>query len=414
MGGMCPSSFEFPGGPRTIARHLRSAIWIALWFGGGWASGQSPVLENVEVVDSPAVTPEDDANSGPKVSLEGVKTAEQDEPVHPMLAFSRLFGPSPLDNLESSIDSPSPLPETPQYVLQPVSNPLSVVQVITRPVREANLLLPKQLDPFYRKTPREIDELEREEIEAARIQKIAQQRRLLAVTSDARGDLTNQFDNDWHFQVQAGGSFREGNNPGASINSQLRAEKHSLHDTFVSRVGGFYNQLEGGTTTQRVFGQGTYDRHLRGRWLAYVREDIEWDTARLINIRSISSVGVGFRFIDTVRERLVGRLGPTGTYIDYDHAATNQDEGKSGWLIEGDYRRLIGESTRLEWVTSAFPDFDTDQAFRVRTEAALIFPIGKATVWNWKVGLRHEYTMNPVSTTVPHDVEGYFSIVYTK
>ncbi len=82
--------------------------------------------------------------------------------------------------------------------------------------------------------------------------------------------------------------------------------------------------------------------------------------------------------------------------------------------MEADYRRVIGEASRFELTSSAYPDFDSNQQFRIRTEAALLFPIGKASVWNWKVGVRHEYILDPVLNTKPNDIEGYFAIVYTK
>ncbi len=135
---------------------------------------------------------------------------------------------------------------------------------------------------------------------------------------------------------------------------------------------------------------------------------------RLINIRALTSAGLGFKFIDSIRERLLARVGPTASYLDYDAKAQAEDEFRSGWLVEADYRRVIGEASRFELTSSAYPDFDSNQQFRIRTEAALLFPIGKASVWNWKVGVRHEYILDPVLNTQPNDIEGYFAIVYTK
>jgi hypothetical protein len=299
--------------------------------------------------------------------------------------------------------------------LRPFSKPLSVVGVVLEPIKEANLLLPERIDPFGGKTlageaPVEVDPESADEY----IARLKKQRELLGTSTLFSTDPSKLTDVAWHFQVQMGGSFRAGNNTAANVNTQGRAERHSLRSDLMARLQAFYTQVEQGTPNRRVFGEGNYDRNLRGRWICYVREELEYDEARLINLRTLTSGGVGFRFIDSIYERLVARTGPTMSYVDYASPGSSEDELRSGWLIEGDYRRVLGEASRLELTSTAFPDFDTDQAFRIRTEGAVLFPIGRTSAWSWKVGVRHEYIMNPVVTTQPNDVEGYFSIVYAK
>jgi hypothetical protein len=359
-----------------------------------------PVTEEVEWVN-------DDGTPipSPSASIASVSVADTDMPAtSSFLEFDRIFGPSRVNELDKPTSSD--LSEE-SYVLKPLQ-PWTVVGLMIQPVKEANLLLPKRLDPFSRRGLDGTGNATQEEVEQAILEKRRAQMRLLNPGAIVR------LDNNWHFQVQAGGSFRQGTTSATNINTQTRVERHSLASDFVARLGAFYSETQGGQDNRRVFGQANYDRNLRGRWLAYVRQDLEWDEIRLFNLREVTSFGIGFRFIDSVKERMVARLGPTASYIDYAAAARNVDEFKSGWLLELDYRRLIGESTRLEFTSTAFPDFDSEQQFRIRTEGALIFPIGRPKAWSWKLGLRHEYIMDPVITTQPNDVEGYFSIVYTR
>jgi hypothetical protein len=135
---------------------------------------------------------------------------------------------------------------------------------------------------------------------------------------------------------------------------------------------------------------------------------------RRIELRTVTSTGLGYRLIDSLKERWVARSGPTFTYLEQDPVVGPETEStQAGWLVESEYRRVLWETSRIELTTTAFPNFATTQSFRIRNEAALLFPIGGyKSAWNWKVGARQEFTEHPAPGTKPQDVEVYFSIVF--
>ncbi|MFO0948377.1 MAG: DUF481 domain-containing protein [Planctomycetota bacterium] len=297
--------------------------------------------------------------------------------------------------------------------------PKSVISVMMGPVREANLLLPKRLDPFN-DAALAIDSNELvptdavPEIKAKEPFNLAKQRELLGISLASRQNVPEK-DAKWKFFAEAGGSFRQGNTSNTNIHSLLRTERHSINADIMGRIGVTYNRNGDDDTNRNILGEGLIDRNLRGRWVLYGRENLEYDEVRLINIRTVTSSGLGFKFINRLTSRLIVRTGPTISYISYAPSADTAANMRSGWLLESDYRRLLGESARVEWTCSAFPDFASEQEFRIRNEAALLFPIGgKQSPWNWKLGVRHDYQVNPVDNTRASDVEGYFSIAYTK
>lgn len=339
-------------------------------------------------------------------AIEDVQAAKSDD----KKTDSRVFGRSRIWEESDPTLGPSS-----DFELRPLSQPFSIVQVILEPVREVNLLLPKTLDPFAKapqeeSIPTEDEERRNKEI----IDRLKKQRELLGTSGIFRNGPAKLLNNGWRFQAQAGGSFRAGNNSAGNVNSQLRVERHSLGSNFMARLQAFYTQVEEGDANRRVFGETNFDRNLRGHWICYVRQELEYDEARLLDLRSVSSGGIGFRFIDAVYERLIARTGPTASYIDYGETDDAAAEFSSGWLIEGEYRRVLGETSRFEMTSTMYPDFDSEQEFRIRTECAVLFPIATISPWNWKVGVRHEYILDPVADTNPNDVEGYFSIVYTR
>lgn len=354
----------------------------------------APSKQPVEIVDDEPAAAIRDVHPAPRASSEANPIVNADRP---------------------SVERGPVLGPDPDFELRPLARPLGIVGVILEPVREANLLLPEGLDPFTR-APREepIPTEEEERRNKEILERLKRQRELLGTSSIFPHASATVMDEGWRFQAQAGGSFRAGNNSAGNVNSQLRAERHSLFSDFLARLQAFYTQVEQGDANRRVFGEMNFDRSLRGHWICYVRQELEYDEARLIDLRTVTSGGIGFRFIDAVYERLIARTGPTASYIDYGNTDDADAEFISGWLIEGEYRRVLGESSRLEMTSTLFPDFDSEQQFRVRTEGAVLFPIARASAWNWKVGIRHEYILDPVASTNPNDVEGYFSIVYTR
>ena len=298
----------------------------------------------------------------------------------------------------------------PAVTVETVRVPLNVLDLMLDPVREAHLLLPQRLAPPS-VTAAQTSDKATQEIQEAEF-KVSEQRRLLSTSLAPRIDTPDEKAN-WKWSIQLGGTFRQGNTDSTNVNSLFRAERRSNRSVITGKIGAIYNESGGGDPNRRVYGDLLVDRNLRGRWVYYGREEIELDQAKNIDLRSVASAGLGFRFIDLLEKRWIVRSGPTVSYIKYAPDADESDEFHSGWLMESEYRRLLGESVRVEWTATAYPEFDEGDQFRVRNDAALVFPIaGKTSPWNWKIGTKHEYQIEPAEDTRSSDVEGYFAITY--
>lgn len=295
--------------------------------------------------------------------------------------------------------------------------PLGVVDMMLGPFRDASQLLPARLDPFkHRDESPAVPSLLGEKPAGTNSFSVAEQVKLLGAfpgsvpTPPAAPDAKPA----WKIQIEAGGNFRQGNVAANNVNSTFRAERVSAKTSFLTTFGAVYNNNGVDTPNQRLYGQALLDRNMRGAWLSYGREELDSDRAALVLVRSVTSFGLGYKFINKLNERLIARTGPTVSYINFQDP-TQDDQFRSGWMAEGDYRRLIGKAARVEWTSTMYPDFTTDQQFRVRTDLAVVFPIGGVTsAWNWKIGARHFYQLNPVPGAVPNDIETYFTLLYSK
>jgi hypothetical protein len=279
--------------------------------------------------------------------------------------------------------------------------------LLIRPILEANELLPRKLDPFH--------DGEESSPQAPRPFSAAEQRKLLGHSLFAGGSQDAVNRPGWHYQLSAGGQFRQGSIANTNLNAAFRAERHSAWSDFYGRIGVAHNQNGNDQPNRRVFGDLLMDRFWRGRWMYFGKSETEHDEARRIGLRNVTAVGAGYRFIDELRQRWVVRAGPTITWLNYMTPSDNLDGLSTGWLVESDYRRVIGEGTRLEWIASAFPDVVDGDRFRVRNEGALLFPIaGVRSPWKWKVALRQEYQIQKAAGTRSSDFEMNFSILYSK
>ena len=220
----------------------------------------------------------------------------------------------------------------------------------------------------------------------------------------------------WSWQVQAGGNFRQGSTNNTNIRGAFSAQRHSIRSDNSGKIEGTYVEDGSvGTQNRRAFGDFTHDRNAKGNWIGFFREEVEYDEAKFINLRALSSIGLGYKLIDQLKKRWVLRSGPSITYVDYDQPSPLDDGFRFGWLAESDYRQVFWEQSRFEWKMTTFYDFDDRPRFRFRNEAALLFPIGGCvSPWNWKLGARHEYVSESTGTTNKGDFEGYFAIQYTK
>lgn len=294
--------------------------------------------------------------------------------------------------------------------------PLGIMDLMLSPVREANLLLPKRLDPFSTTGDDPIlpgilsDRPPEKEADSFSVE---EQAKILGNQKLGPTGLTAEGQK-WKWQVEAGGLFRQGNTAANNLNAQLQADRLSTTSHFQSKFGAVYNNNGVDRPNRRFFGLLQLDRNLRGRWLAYCREEVDSDRAALVRIRSVTSTGLGFKFINEVDKLWIARTGPSFSYALFeDQPETSTPSG--GWFLESDFRRRIWEGSRFEWITTMFPDFSAEQQLRIRTDLALLFPIGgKTSKWNWKIGARHFYQLDPVPGALPNDVEVYFTVLYTK
>jgi len=275
-----------------------------------------------------------------------------------------------------------------------VHAPIDMMKVVLGPIRDSYQLVPGWQEPVL-PVPQVKDDP-------------------LGTTNLMVRDANSLVAPKWKYRIEGGGNFRYGTADTSNINTLFAAERRSAYSLFTTKFGATYNHLDNAADNRRFFGDSKYDWFMSGRWIVYSKEELENDQARHIELRSVTSAGLGYRMLDDASVRWIARTGPTVTYLNQNNPGPDDTSTvRSGWLIDSEFRRIFWEHCRLEWNCSVFPNFAQQQTIRIRNEVGVLFPVGHKSCWNWKMGLRDEYTENPGPTVSPHDTEMYFAIVYS-
>ena len=274
--------------------------------------------------------------------------------------------------------------------------PQDLAKVVLAPVRDSYQLIPGKQAPVVPFTPTPKDDP-------------------LGVTTLMPRDQLMAPKPMWKYRVEGGGNFRYGTANTTNVNLLLGGERRSGYSIMAGKFGATYNKLDNAVPNQRFIGDAKYDRLLSGRWIVYGKEEIENDQVRRIDFRSVTSAGLGYRLLDDSDSRWIARTGPTMTFLNQNNPGPDDVSTiQSGWMLESEFRQIFWEHCRFEWNASVFPNFSARQTFRIRNELGILFPIGShKSCWNWKVGLRDEYTESPGTGVTPHDSEMFFAIVYS-
>jgi putative salt-induced outer membrane protein YdiY len=277
-----------------------------------------------------------------------------------------------------------------------VQAPVDMAKIILAPVRDSYQLIPGKQEPVLPVRPPVKDDP-------------------LGTTTLMVTDAALVPQPKWKYRVEGGGNFRYGTVNATNVNTVLGAERRSGFSIFTSKFGATYNQLDDAVANRRFFGDSKYDHFVSGRWILYGKEELENDQARRLDLRSVSSAGLGYRLLDDKTARWIARTGPTVTYLNQNNPGPDDvSTVQSGWLFESELRRIFWDHCRFEWNASVFPNFTARHSFRIRNEVGVLFPIGShKSTWNWKIGLRDEYTESPGVEVRPHDTEMFFAIVYS-
>ena len=223
-----------------------------------------------------------------------------------------------------------------------------------------------------------------------------------------------EYAGDWTKRLEIGARSLGGNSDQDSFDVRGRLERTLTRGRYAELdFGGDYAQNRGDKSANHWFANGTFDFcHHKPDWIFYITTKNEFDEFRNLNWRGTLSVGLGYRFFNEKRKRLVARIGPAVTHEWY--FGPTKHRTTPDMFAEVDLKWPVSDRSDLESKTTLRPSMNDLEIFRLTNDCSLLFRLDDTGRWRLKLGLIVDYDSKPAPDRVRTDYTTLFSIIYTR
>lgn len=229
---------------------------------------------------------------------------------------------------------------------------------------------------------------------------------------DSTYDYMCRQASDWIKRLELGGRFLDGNSDQDFLNVMTLFEREQ-HNRFAQlELGGQYGSSRGELSTNRWYTNGTVDFYREGNWILFVTSKNEYDEFEGLDYRGIFSSGLGYRFFNEDRKRLLVRIGPGVTFEKF--AKPERFRTTPDIFAEMELRWPLFERTSLESKTRINPSVEDFETFRLVSNNGFMVQLDSDKRWHLKFGFRFEHNSRPNDNRRRSDYTTSVLLVYTR
>jgi putative salt-induced outer membrane protein len=216
---------------------------------------------------------------------------------------------------------------------------------------------------------------------------------------------------NWKGNVTFGFALAHGNSETTNLNTGLHVDRKTLSDHIALYESSLYatnDSAMGGVTADTVLGGARYDRNITPRLFGFVSGDFTHDELQGLDLRSISSGGLGWHAIDRPRTTFNLLAGMNYTHESYSGVAqpapaTGLHRNLAAMTLGNDFEHKFGQFTTFTEHAYFYPDLSNAGQYRFSLDTASATDI---TSWlAWKVSLSDRFVSNPpIAGTLSNDV----------
>jgi putative salt-induced outer membrane protein YdiY len=216
----------------------------------------------------------------------------------------------------------------------------------------------------------------------------------------------------WTKRLTAGARYLSGNSDEVMVNVQADLERKFEWVTTQIQAGGNFGKSNGVRGTNRWFANSTNDFNTGDHWIWFLKHTDEYDEFQNLDYRGTLSGGIGYRFWNEDRKRLIVRVGPSGLYENF----RDPDNERIAFDLFGELesRWPLAKRVQFEHKTTAYPNVEEFDRVRVNANASIIVSLDERDCWNLQLGVQDQYLSHPNPGRVPHDVWTSLSILYQR
>ncbi len=216
----------------------------------------------------------------------------------------------------------------------------------------------------------------------------------------------------WTNRIEFGGQFLDGNSAQDSLTFKGLFENKQERKFYQVETGGQYGRADGNTTSNRWFANGTCDCDHQGNWITFVTAKNEFDEFKNLDYRGSYSTGIGYRFFNDDKRRLITRVGPGLTYERFINP--NDTRTSPDLFGEVEFRWPMFDRLELEHKSTINPTVEDFKIFRLVSNYGISLKLDEDARWNLKLGVRHEYHSKPSPGREKSDYTTNILLVYVR
>ncbi len=219
--------------------------------------------------------------------------------------------------------------------------------------------------------------------------------------------MEHSFFRGWEGSAEVGMNGSTGNTERFNLRAGINAERDTERTFTTTSLTYTYAKEDGNDTENRLRFQLRNDWKLAdSRWFVFAQGSAEYDEFQDWDARLDGFFGLGYRFIDTERTRLNGRLG---TGLSYDIGGSDNRIRPEG-LAGADIRHQITERQLFRADVEYLPEYTNFAHYRIRARASYEILVDPEVNLTLKLGVENRYDSDPGAGFKRNDLD-YFAVL---
>ncbi len=206
----------------------------------------------------------------------------------------------------------------------------------------------------------------------------------------------------WDFKAFVGLNGASGNNENFSARASVEGlRKTSKYETSLSLLY-TYSTSDGEKDTSRGEANIRNDWLLTdSKWRYFAQGKYEYDEFQAWDHRLSTSLGVGYEFIETDKQELIGRVGIGGYY---ELGGEAEEQIKPEGLLGLDWKYKWTQQTTLNASTTYYPNLGELGEFRWESKAGVEVVMDEESGMTLNAGIEHRHDSDPGEDKKPNDL----------
>jgi putative salt-induced outer membrane protein YdiY len=220
--------------------------------------------------------------------------------------------------------------------------------------------------------------------------------------------------NIWTQRINVGGQFIDGNAQTDLVNVMVNFENGTPREMRQIDLIGQWGRNQGRQTANKWILNGNFDWPLDAdnKWISYFTNKNEYDELANLDYRGTFGTGIGYRFLNESKRRLITRVGPAYTIEIFRKPADHRES--PDLFAEIEVRWGLFHRTSFETKTRVQPSMMDIELVRVFSTSGLMVDLDDEDRWKLRLGMQYTYNSQPNPGRVPSDYTTTVSLVYTR